>query len=133
MGLIAGIRVIELNTERSVAKVPYRWWNKNPFASMYFAVQSMAAELSTAAPAMMAIKGVEYRVVFIITDMKAEFVKKAKTDLSFSCQSFQDNERALRLLKLGETASVTAKTVGTDQHGEVVSIFHFTWTFKRTN
>ena len=134
MGLFAGIRLIELDGKRSVAKVPYRWRNKNPFASMYFAVQSMAAELSTAAPAMLAIRGVDYKVVLIITDMNAEFVKKAKTDLVFTCTSYQDNVRAIQALAHnGESASVTAKTIGTDQEGDVVSEFSFTWTFKRVS
>ena len=134
MGVISGLRLIALDEQRSVAKVPFRWWNKNPFASMYFAVQSMAAELSTAAPAMMATKSVDYKVVLIITDMNAEFVKKAKTELVFTCQSYRHNLRAIQSLEQkGDSVSVTAKTIGTDREGEVVSVFKFTWTFKRVN
>ncbi len=132
MGLIAGIKLIKLDKQISTAIVPYKWRNKNPFASMYFAVQSMAAELSTAAPAMLATKGVDYKVVLIITDMKAEFVKKAKTKLSFTCEAFPEYDRAVQSLSNdGDSVSVTARTTGTDINQEVVSVFQFTWTFKR--
>ena len=134
MGLIAGIRLVTLDEATSQSIVPYRWRNKNPFASMYFAVQSMAAELSTAAPAMLATKSVDHKVVLIITDMQAEFVKKAKTKLTFTCTAYPENEEAVRgLLATGDSVAVRAKTVGTDTDGDTVSVFYFTWTFKRVS
>jgi len=41
-----------------VATVKHRWLNQNPFNSMYFAVQAMAAELTTGALVMYQIKKV---------------------------------------------------------------------------
>ena len=45
LGVAAGLRVKSLDTERCEVTVPHRWRNKNPFGSMYFAVQAMAAEM----------------------------------------------------------------------------------------
>ena len=42
-----GVRLREIDKNRSVVTVTHRWINQNPFNSMFWAVQGMAAELST--------------------------------------------------------------------------------------
>ncbi len=132
MGLVSGIRLTQLDEQCAVAKVPFRWCNKNPFGSMYFAVQSMAAELSTAAPVMLALKGFDADVVLIIVDMKVEFIKKAKSTITFSCFDYDKiNTVVAQLKQKDDTASVVVKTVGRDLVGDSVASFYFTWSFKR--
>ena len=132
MGLISGIKLTELDEGRAVSEVTFRWLNKNPFNSIYFAVLSMAAELSTAAPTMLALKAVDADIALIIVDLRAEFVKKAQTTISFTCLEYDEIDQAIRLLnKPGDTGSVTVKTVGRDVSGEEVATFYFTWSFKR--
>ena len=132
MALLAGVKLDLLDEEKAIATVPFKNRNKNPFKSTYFAVLSMAAELSTAAPAMLALKGVEADIALIITDLKAEFVKKAQTETSFSCSDYSRFKQALaNLQKEGDMATVTAKTIGTNTNGEEVATFYFTWSFKR--
>ncbi len=134
MALLAGVRLRVLNEEKSVATVPFGWRNKNPFGSMYFAVQSMAAELSTAAPAMLALKSVEADVALIIVRNAATFSKKAKTKITFTCTGYPDFAHALATLKkAGDSVEVTTTTTGTDLLGETVAVFEFTWAFKRKN
>ncbi|PCI04860.1 MAG: thioesterase [Gammaproteobacteria bacterium] len=132
MGLLSGIRLIHLDENRSVTEVPYRWCNKNPFKSMYFAVQSMAAELSTAAPAIMALQGIDADVVFIIVDLKAEFIKKAQSKVTFTCLDYENIFNNIATLnKINDTITVMTKTVGRDIDDNEVAIFYFTWSFKR--
>ena len=134
MALLGKVRLLELDEEKAIATVPFNRRNINPFASMYFAVQSMAAELSTAAPALLAIKGCDFQVALILVHMEAEYTKKAKTKLQFTCTDYTRYAEALQTLKTGgETVEVKAKTVGVDTDGDVVSTFNFTWTFKRTS
>ena len=71
MAWIAGLRVRELTLNKCVTSVPFKRLNKNPFRSTYFAVQSMAAELSTAANCLVAVEGQKPSVAFIIVDLKA--------------------------------------------------------------
>jgi len=131
MALISGIKLIQLDEEKSIAEVPYRWRNKNPFKSMYFAVQCMAAELSTGAPALLALKGADADIVLIIIDLKAKFVKKATTKITFTCEDYKLFTQALSQLKqAGDIVEVTAKTVGRDTDNEEVARFDFTWSFK---
>jgi hypothetical protein len=132
MALLTGTRLRVLNFEKAQATVPFFWWNKNPFGSIYFAVMSMAAELSTAAPAMLAIKGCEGKIALIIVDMKAVFVKKAKTKITFTCTDYLAIFEELQGLKnTGDMVSFTTKTEGTNAQNEVVAAFEFTWMFKR--
>ena len=94
----------------------------------------MAAELSTAAPAMLALKGMDADVALIITDLKAEFAKKAQTTIAFTCTDFNAFATALAQLKApGDNTQVTAKTIGKNAQGDVVATFYFTWSFKRRN
>src|SRR4051812_43605267 len=44
---VCGVRVRELDEQHCVVSVPYKWLSQNPFKSIYFACQAMAAEMST--------------------------------------------------------------------------------------
>ena len=132
MGLISGIKLTHLDEEKSITEVPFRWCNKNPFNSMYFAVQSMAAELSTAAPVFMALKGVDADIAFNIVELKSEFIKKAQSKITFTCTDYDKFYKTIsQLNQPDDTAAVTAKTVGRDRSGDEVARFYFTWSFKR--
>ncbi len=131
-GWIAGMRLKELTPEKGVTTVPFKWLNKNPFKSIYFAVQSMAAELSTASIALLAINDRSPSVATIIVDLKAEFPKRAIGRTTFLCEDgekiFQAVEKAI---ETGEPQTITAKTTGTLADGTIVSVFYFTWSFKQ--
>lgn len=131
-GFIAGMKIVELNASRAISTVPYKWVNKNPFRSTYFAVQSMAAELSTAALAMLAIQGRNPSIALIIIDLEAEFPKKATDKIEFTCEEGPAFFAAIeQCIETGEPSTVKAKTVGRMPDGTVVSTFYFTWSFKQ--
>ena len=46
---LSGIRISQINVDRAEASVRLRWINQNPFRSLFWAVQGMAAELTTGA------------------------------------------------------------------------------------
>jgi hypothetical protein len=51
---IVGVACVD--EKQCVVSVKHRWINQNPFNSMYFAVQAMAAELATGALVMFQIQ-----------------------------------------------------------------------------
>jgi uncharacterized protein DUF4442 len=131
LALIAGLRVRELDAERCVTTVPYGWRTTNPFRSTYFAALSMAAELSTGALAMTAVRLAPRPVSMLITGMNAEFGKKATGLTSFTCEDGAKLSAAVdRTVATGEPVAVEAATVGTAPDGNVVARFTFTWSFK---
>lgn len=132
MGFIAGLRVRELDAQRCVTSVPFNWLTKNPFRSTYFAVQSMAAELSTATPCLLAITGQKPSVAFIIVDMKASFYKKAIDTVYFTCEEGEKAFNAVnQAIATGTSQTASFKTVGKMKDGTIVSEFEFTWSFKQ--
>jgi len=99
---------------------------------MYFAVQSMAAELSTAAPVMLALKDFDIDVALIIVDLKVTFVKKAQSKTTFTCTEYRSIHNAIAQLKqAGDTTAIILKTTGRDADENEVATFYFTWSFKR--
>ncbi|MCX6181780.1 MAG: DUF4442 domain-containing protein [Bacteroidetes bacterium] len=128
---IAGIRIKSLSGDKCTATVPFKFLNKNPFKSMYFAVQAMAAEISTAIPAMLAIEKHDESFAMLVVEVKAEFFKKGISKVTFTCQNGPDFSAALeKSIQSKQPVTVMAKTVGTMSDGTVVSEFYFTWSFK---
>ncbi len=132
MGFLAGIRVRKLETHTCVTSVPYKWLNQNPFKSTYFAVQSMAAELSTAAHCLIAVSDQRPSVAFIIVDMQASFLKKATGRVFFTCNNGDQAYEAVEACKQSKSAETrTFTTVGRMADGTEVARFEFTWSFKQ--
>lgn len=132
MGWLAGLRVRELSPQRCTTSVPFKNLNKNPFKSIYFAVQSMAAELSTASPCLLAITGQQPSIAFIIVDLKATFSKKAVDRVYFTCEDGQKAFDAVnKCIETGNAEQATFRTVGKMKDGTIVSEFEFTWSFKQ--
>ncbi|MEQ9467239.1 MAG: thioesterase [Ekhidna sp.] len=132
MGWIAGLRVRELDSGKCTTSVPFKYLTKNPFKSTYFAVQSMAAELSTATPCLLAVTGKKPSIAFIIVDLKATFSKKATDRVYFTCEDGAKAFEAVeKCIQTGESVAATFKTIGKMKDGTIVSEFEFTWSFKQ--
>ena len=131
MGWLARLKIIELDNEKASVSIPFYYVTKNPFRSMYFAAQSMAAEMSTAVLALNSVHGIKPGVSMLVSDLKATFVKKAATKITFTCTQGPAIAGAVqKAIETGEGQTVTAKTIGYDTHGDVVSEFAITWSFK---
>lgn len=131
-GWIAGMRLRELKATGAITSIPFKFLNKNPFKSIYFAVQSMAAELSTAALVLLHCHGYKPSIAYIIVDLEAKFVKKAIGRTFFTCEDGHLVKDAVNhCLTTGEPAVVSLKTIGKMKDGTVVSEFVFSWSLKQ--
>lgn len=131
LALIAGLKVTSLTPERCTVTVPYGWRTTNPFRSTYFAALAMAAELSTGALAMLAVRVAPQPVALLIVDLKATFEKKATARTTFTCEGGRAMFDAVaRTLATGEPATATVEALGTAPDGAVVARFALTWSFK---
>ena len=131
MGLIAGLRIKKIDSNSCIVTVPFKYVNKNPFKSMYFAVLSMAAELSSGILALSEVSEAEKPISMLVLNMKASFTKKVKTKVSFSCNDGEKIRNAItRSIETGEGQTADVVSVGTDKSGDKVAEFCFTWTFK---
>ncbi|MCJ8167455.1 DUF4442 domain-containing protein [Pontibacter sp. E15-1] len=131
MAYLAGLRVTDISEAKATVRVPYKYLNKNPFKSIYFACLSMAAELSTGVLCMTQVYKSQPAVSMLVVRMDAEFTKKAIGKISFTCHDGQAIAAAAAKTKAtGEGVTVVATSVGTDESGEPVATFRFTWSLK---
>ncbi|QBA64505.1 DUF4442 domain-containing protein [Muriicola soli] len=126
-----GVRLRELNKEKAVVTVTHRWINQNPFKSMFWAVQGMAAELSTGAMVMDHIQESGKKVSMLVANNKATFSKKATGKITFSCEDGYKIGQALqKAIETGEGQTCWMTSTGVNEQGIVVSVFDFEWTLK---
>ncbi|MAU58271.1 MAG: thioesterase [Flavobacteriaceae bacterium] len=125
----SGIRVKKISLKRCRANVRLGWFNKNPFKSLFWAVQGMAAELTTGMLIMQSITTSKKNISMLVLNNKGNFSKKAKGLISFNCcQGEMINETINRLLKSKKPQTLWVKSVGKDESGDIVSSFDFEWT-----
>lgn len=131
MGFIAGLKILEITPEKAQISVPNKFINKNPFKSMYFAVQAMAAELSSGIIAISEVAETKKNISMLVLNMKASFTKKARTKVVFTCADGDKIRNAIASsIKTGEGQTVDITSKGIDKEGDTVAEFVFTWTFK---
>lgn len=131
LALFGGLKLIKLDDKTCITSMPYGWRTKNPFKSMYFAAQSMAAEFSTALLAANSIKKSGKNIALLIVNMKAEFSKKASSKVIFTCNDGEKyKDGIMKCVESGETVSIEGRAEGVDSYGDIVSVFYFTWSFK---
>ena len=104
---------------------------KNPFKSMYFAAQSMAAEFSTAVLLVSQIEKSGSNIALIIVSMKADFLERATEKIYFKCHVDNALELAVtKAINTGEPVTIELSSKGLDISGNMVSQFWFTWSLK---
>jgi len=128
---ISGVRSKYISEKQSQVSVRYRWINQNPFRSMYFAVQAMAAELSTAALVIDQIQKSKQNISMLILSNKANFTKKATGRITFTCDDGEKiNKTIQKAIQTKQGQTCWMKSIGVNQNGEQVSEFEFEWTIK---
>ncbi|NNF19464.1 MAG: DUF4442 domain-containing protein [Flavobacteriaceae bacterium] len=126
-----GVRLQQIDQHRAVTRVRHRWFNQNPNGSMFWAVQGMAAELSTGVLVMQAIEDSKKGISMLVANNKASFSKKAKGRITFSCEDGHLVGPAVaRTLESGEGQTFWMRSVGKDESGDIVSTFEFEWTIR---
>lgn len=126
-----GVRLRYLDESKAIVTVKHRWINQNPFNSMFWAVQGMAAELTTGALMIDQIQTTGKKISMLVANNKANFSKKATGKITFTCEDGHLIKEALeKTIATGEGQTVWMKSVGVNVEGVVVSTFHFEWTVR---
>ncbi len=126
-----GVRVKSISESSCTVSVKHRWINQNPFKSIFWAVQGMAAELTSGALVMSCIKESDQRISMLVANNKASFFKKATDKITFTCNDgFKIKEAIAQTVKTGEGQTCWMKAEGVNKEGIIVSVFEFEWTVK---
>jgi hypothetical protein len=127
----SGVRVRSISNTSCEVTVKHRWFNQNPFQSMYFAVQAMAAEMTTGVLVMFHIQASGKNVSMLVAQNKSVFTKKATGRITFVCSQGDAIKEAINeaiASKEGKTIWLTS--IGKNANGEQVSEMQFEWTLK---
>ncbi len=128
---ICGVRTKYIDNEKSIVTVKHRWINQNPFKSMFWAVQGMAAEFSTGALIIGKIQESGKQISMLVTTNNATFTKKATGKITFTCNDGHLIDKAIKqTIATGEGQTFWMQSVGVNQDGIVVSTFNFEWSIK---
>jgi hypothetical protein len=128
---LCGVRLKSITDSTAIVMVKYKWINQNPFNSMYFAVQSMAAELATGALVIKQIRERKKNISMLVVHHSGTFTKKAVGKITFTCSDGAVINQALeRTIESGEGQTITMKSVGVNEKGEQVAVYEFIWSVK---
>ncbi len=126
-----GLRVVRADDEICATSVPGGWRSQNPFKTMYWAAQGMAAELATAVHAFALSRASPNGIRMFVVGTEATFVKRAKGKIEFTCEDIPAARDAIEeTLASGESIDLDLRAVGRDQSGDVVSEWVFKWNFR---
>jgi hypothetical protein len=125
-----GIEVRSATANAARVYLPFSWRTSNPFRSIYFAALCGAGELASGILANLARidKG---DISMIVVSQQAIFLKKANTDVIFTCeQGDLAFEAVQKALDTGEPQQVEMLATGRNTYGEVVATVTINWSYK---
>jgi hypothetical protein len=128
---ISGVRVSSISDEKATAYVKHRWINQNPFKSLYWATQGMAAELVTGILMIKKIKDSGHKIAMLVVKQEGGFHKKATGKIIFTCDQGAKIDKLIDIaIKTKEGQTIALDAAGYNEENEMVSSWSFTWSIK---
>ena len=128
---LTGVRILSISDTRCEVKVRFKWINQNPYRSMFWAVQGMAAELTTGMLLTKSIQESNTNISMLLVGNKSNFYKKAVGKIKFICDQGETAKELINLTKKNTTHKAWLKAKGFDETGDIVSEFDFEWSCKK--
>lgn len=128
---ITGVRAKFLDDTKCIVSVKHRWINQNPFKSLFWAVQGMAAELTTGALIIKKIEESKKNIAMLLVKNEASYSKKATGRITFECVEGHLIDAIIKeAIETREGKQITLNVVGKNADNIEVSRFTFTWSMK---
>ena len=128
---LTGVRILSISDIKCEVKVRFKWINQNPYRSMFWAVQGMAAELTTGMLLTKSIQESNTNISMLLVGNKSNFYKKAVGKIKFICDQGETAKELIDLTKKNITHKAWLKAKGFDETGDMVSEFDFEWSCKK--
>lgn len=117
-------RLVEINDTDVIVRIKLRRRTKNHLKSMYFGALAVGADVTAGLHAFYFCDELNVRPSFAFKGMKAEFVKRAETDVVFNCnEGVVIREQVLQAIRTNERQNHWVKVTAKDLNGEVVALF----------
>ena len=128
---LTGVRISSISDTKCEVKVRFKWINQNPYRSMFWAVQGMAAELTTGMLLTKSIQESNTNISMLLVGNKSNFYKKAVGKIKFICDQGETAKELINLTNKNITHKAWLKAKGFDETGDMVSEFDFEWSCKK--
>jgi hypothetical protein len=126
-----GVRLKFIDSSKSIVSIKHSWFNKNPYKSIFWAAQGMAAELTTGSLLGNVIKQSGLNVSMLVVENKSFFYKKATGKIIFQCNEGRKIQNLIKSLNHENNKGVIElKSTGFDTNNIKVSEFTFKWSLK---
>ena len=125
-----GLKVDEVSEDSCQISVKGGWRSQNPFKTMYWAAQGMAAELATGATPFAISRAYSGKIRMFVIGTDVKFVKQAKGRIKFICEDAGKARAAIEESEIsGKSVNCVMHAKGIDSDGDVVSDWKFEWNF----
>jgi hypothetical protein len=128
---LTGVRLTLIDKDKCEVKVRFKWINQNPYRSMFWAVQAMAAELTTGMLLTKSIQDSNSDISMLLVSNKSSFYKKAVGKITFVCDEGENAKQLINSTIKNTTSKAWFKAKGYDEAGDQVSEFDFEWSCKK--
>ena len=127
----AGLRMVHFDANSCTVKIKYGWFSKNPFKSIYFAVEAMAAEMCSGMLAFSQVYKRNPKISMLVVKLEVNFIKKATGTILFTCEDGAAIQAAINeSIATGEGNTIVTLSKGKNSANETVAEFLITWSFK---
>ncbi len=127
----AGLRIVHFDANSCTVKIKYSWFSKNPFKSIYFAVEAMAAEMCSGMLAFSQVYNRNPKISMLVVKLEVNFIKKATGTIFFTCEDGAAIQAAINeSIETGEGRTIVCVSKGKNSANETVAEFFITWSFK---
>lgn len=131
MGAIAGLKITELDELQCKVTVPYKYVNKNPFNTTYWAVLGMAAEMASGAMVQMYTHKITPSVSMFVTGCNGKFIKRAVGVTTFICNDgLLIAETIQKAIDTMQPQTIQSNVKGYDKNKVLLVDFTFEWSLK---
>jgi len=131
MAFLAGLKLKELSAAHAVVAMKYKYLNKNPFGSIYFACLSMAGEIASGMLAASIAYKSNPNISMLVVEVQINFTKKAVGTILFECNQGKEILATIqKSIITGDGQTIEALTIARDEEGDVVAEFFIKWSFK---
>ena len=128
---LTGVRLTLIDESKCEVKVRFKWINQNPYRSMFWAVQAMAAELTTGMLLTKSIQDSNSDISMLLVSNKSSFYKKAVGKITFVCDEGEIAKQLINSTSKNTTSKASFRAKGYDEAGDQVSEFDFEWSCKK--
>lgn len=128
---IAGVRLEKFEKNEVQTYVELDFLNQNPFKSMFWAVEGMAAEFAGGMMLIAKIQQLGKNIASLVVKNESYFSKKAIGKIIFTCNEGNIIDNSIQeAIHSKEGVNFKLTSVGTDESGDEVAKFIFTWSIK---